>query len=237
MTGDGPGSHGGQPEREPTDRDRARSLNLRSEDVVKFRIVIATALRLVGIVAMVYYGIGAGLQAWSLIGTTRVGWWSFYFLREATLMTLGVVLLFVAAPLARVLVPTRLREATCPDCGHSITELADGRCTECGYLLSPLRVSPMTPLERTLWLLAAVTACYRVAAVCFVAYAILETGWLLVGSMYFPSRIFENYGYDPDAAVLAVGWGTLKIVAGLVFLTLAPALARRTVPVVSSASP
>jgi hypothetical protein len=207
-------------------RRRLRSVELRSEDVVLVRMLLAIVLRVVGGVLLV---LGLADAVSMTVIFMRPGAWSpstieiiGFYGDPAIRIIAGAVAFIMSGTLARRLAPARVPTPRCPACGYQLTTLDDGRCTECAYELTPAREGPMSSTDRLLLVRSLVATAIRVAGVVTVAWGVGRFVLLgLVELMAFTRPLAEQYRADRELV-----WSTVLIALGLTAYTLAEWLAR-----------
>lgn len=213
----------------PTDRDsrrRLRSIELRSEDLVLVRLVLAVALRVIGAllcviaVAQMVMITGYALQpGWGGPSTLEL---LALFGEPAIKIVAGLGAIIMAGTLARHLVPARVPRPKCPACGYELTTLDDGRCTECEYELTPARDGPMDSIDRLLLTRSFVATAVRIAGIAIGFYGIGRFALLGVSKfMLFTPSVTEQYLADRDLL-----WAVVLIALGITAYALADWLAR-----------
>lgn len=218
-SGDRPGHRSGQ-QGDPHQPARLRAVQVRSDDLVRLRLVFIAFVRLLGL-AMACASI-VPLGSWLAEGIQDGDLWmvSYYWPRMVSgfaLVAVGLALLFLGGPIGRTLMRARVGSVACPECGFHLTTLDNGRCTECGYGVSPaLPGLAVGPLERVLAARMVAGAVVR-----FVGFVIL--GWAgiellaFLAPTYFPDW-FDDYGYG-------YGWSAMGSLArAAVLLVLAGAI-------------
>lgn len=217
------------PSRMPTDREtrrRLRSLELRSEDLVLVRVLLAIALRVIGgllCVLAVAESIMVSAYVW------QPGWGgpstldlTAHYGGPAVKIVAGVFAIVMAVPLARRLVPARVPKPHCPACGYQLTTLDDGRCTECEYELTPARDGPMSSVDRLLFTRSLVATVARIAGIAIAYYGVGRFALLgLTKYMFFTPSLAEQYVADRDLL-----WSVVLIALGIATYALAEWLAR-----------
>ncbi len=220
-----------EPAKTTTDQDHARSLWLRTEDVVKLRLVLSAILRVLGIAMIPHNGYMAVM--WVVHGTyqqSSLGWILLWAGQSALLAALGAILAYFSPWLATRLVPARITSLRCPDCDYELTVLKDGRCTECNYLLSPLRPDPATPSERALMIRAVFTAIYRMIGLALAAWAIHGLAWITLSAAFGMESMLDWFSQEEIAIDAFMLYRVLVAAMGAVVLFAAPWISRLTVP-------
>lgn len=225
-----------KPTRNTTDQEHARALWLRTEDVVKLRLLLSAMLRLAGIAVVLFYGYSTA--AWVLYASqnSMLGSMLYWIGQPAMLTIAGAALAYAAPAIARMSVPARITTLRCPDCGYELTELREGRCTECNYLLSPLRPEPATPLERAAGIHGVFTAIYRLIGLSIAAWATVDLIWLMCGAAFAMESMrdwFAQENADIDTFILYRG---IVVVLGICIVYLGPKISRLTVPPLATGS-
>jgi hypothetical protein len=195
---------------------RLRAVHIRTDDLVRLRIVFIAAIRLLGLVMAI--GSLVLLASWLAEGIQDGDLWvvSYYWPRMAT----GVVLIGFGGGLAlfggligRAIVRARVGTVACPMCRFELTTLDRGRCTECGYEVSPaLPDLAIGPVERVLAVRVVVAALARFVGVLLLGWAALDFLSFLAPT-YFP-ELFDDYGYGYSS-------GYASILRAMVLLALA----------------
>lgn len=214
-----------------TDREtrrRLRSLELRSQDVLLVRVLLAIVLRVVGAVLIVLavanilriapYTLQPGIGMPSTLALVAA------FGGPTIQIIAGLVAMIRAGTLARHLVPARVPRPACPACGYELTTLDDGRCTECEYELTPARDGPMNATDRLLLTRSCVATCMRIAGIAIGFYGVSRFALLGVTKfMLFTPSLAEQYLADRDLL-----WAVVLIALGITTYALADWLARIT---------
>ncbi|MEQ8316088.1 MAG: hypothetical protein RIE77_09455 [Phycisphaerales bacterium] len=184
-------------------RRRLRSLELRSEDLVLFRVVLGVALRVLGAVLCILAAselitINGFIwqPGWGRPGTLEV---LAYFGSPTLKLGAGLVAFFCTGFLVRRLVPARVPVPACPACGYQLTTLDDGRCSECAYELTPARDGPMGSMDRMLFARSIIATALRISGIVIALLGVgrfvtlgLTKYWLIT-----PSRV-DQYNTDRD---------------------------------------
>jgi hypothetical protein len=213
----------------PDDREtrrRLRSVEMRSEDVVLVRHLLAIALRLIGaLLGVVAVAEIVSISAFALQpgwgGPTGLDLVGFYGGPTITL-TAGVLAFVLSGALARRLAPARVPRPCCPACGYQLTTLDDGRCTECAYELTPARDGPMSSTDRVLFVRSLVATGVRLVGIGVGFYGVGQFALLgLTKFMLFTPALAEQYLADRSLL-----WSVVLIVLGIAAYALAEWIAR-----------
>lgn len=212
-----------------TDREtrrRLRSLELRSQDVLLVRVLLAIVLRVVGAVLIVLavanilgiapYTLQPGIGMPSTLALVAA------FGGPTIQIIAGLVAMIRAGTIARHLVPARVPRPRCPACGYELTTLDDGRCTECEYELTPARDGPIGSTDRLLLTRSYVATCMRIAGIAIGFYGVSRFALLgITKFMLFTPSVTEQYLADRDLL-----WAVVLIALGITTYALADWLAR-----------
>ncbi|MGD1916214.1 MAG: hypothetical protein ACFCBV_08525 [Phycisphaerales bacterium] len=221
---------------QPSDQDRARTLWLRTEDVVKHRLLLSAVLRLLGIGVALYHAYTTAMWVgFSFANGNFMA--SLFWIGQPALITIaGVALAYFASAIARKAVPARITILRCPECDYELTELRDGRCTECNYLLSPFRTDPPSDLDRAATIQNIFGGIYRLTGFGIGAWAVIELAWLTIGAAFAIESMFDWFMMEDRAIKTFVIYRGLVLALGVTIVFFAPRLARHTVPSVAFGS-
>lgn len=167
-----------EPAKETHHAARLRAVQVRTDDLVRLRVLFIAAIRLMGLVMALSCMVPFG--SWLAEGLSDSDLWylDYYWPR----ILLGFFLLLAGSGVAVfggllgvLLVRHRPGGVACPMCRFELTSLDEGRCTECGYELSPaLPTLGVGAHERVLATRIVVFAVLRVVALGLLVMAIIR---------------------------------------------------------------
>ncbi len=206
---------------------------LRTEDVVKHRLLLSALLRLLGVGIALYHFYNAAL--WVGFTLTSGNFMSslFWVGQPAVIAFAGLALAYFAPVIARRSVPARITILRCPECDYELTELREGRSTECNYLLSPFRSDPPSDLDRAVLIQSVFAGVYRLIGFGIGAWALVELIWLMLGAAFVIESVFDWFATEDEAVTSFVIYRGVVLALGATLAFFAPRLARHTVPSVA----
>lgn len=211
---------------------RLRAVEVRTDDLVKLRVVFVALVRLAGLM-LAFMSLFP--FAWWLAEGLADGdlWWLGYYWPRITAGSVmlfgGMATVFFGGLIGRFLLRTRGGPVACPMCRFELTSLDQGRCTECGYEVTPaLPRLAMPPMERVCVARMIAAACVRGFAVVLLVIAAIRLIQFLAEAM-FPD-VFVAYWDDGSAMYYSLANGVALAAIGLALLLAAGPIAAVLVP-------
>lgn len=211
---------------------RLRAVQVRTNDLLRLRLIFVALTRLGGLILAVSSVIP--IVSWLAEGLTDddLWWLGYYWPRIAMavfLVVAGAVLMLLGGVLGRFLVRTRAGTVACPKCRFDLTVLDRGRCTECGYEVNPMLPElGVPPMERVLVVRLGAFAALRLVAygiLVFSAYALT----VFFAKAYLPQMFTMSWEEDNQMYVMLLR-GSLFAALGITLLLAARPLSALLVP-------
>lgn len=210
------------PTPDPHQASRLRSVQLRTDELVRLRVLMVALMRLLGILVALSCMVPVGSWLAEGIADGDLWWLGYYWPRiglGAFLLVMGVGLFAFAGVLGVALVRHRPGPVACPMCKFELTTLDNGRCTECGYELSPaLPPLGVSAHERVLAVRIVVFALVRLIALATLGMA--ANALIRFVGLAYTSNPGYSYGYGTAEAALSA----LSLVWAIVWCAVAAIL-------------
>lgn len=211
---------------------RLRAVQVRTDDLLRLRLIFVALMRLAGLVVAVSSVLPIASWLAEGIADDDLWWLGYYWPRIALAVFLaiaGVVLLLLGGVLGRLLVRTRAGKVACPMCRFDLTVLDRGRCTECGYEVNPMLPElGVPPMERVLVVRLGAFAALRLVAfgvLVLSAYALA----VFFAKAYLPQTFIMSWE-ESNQMYLMLLRGSLFAALGITLLLAARPVSALLVP-------